>query len=422
MNYDFRTFSPGADRALTDQWVQAVHQGFHEARPSKETLTRYRRRLVGDDAVLQGVYRPTSSGPELPVDRPVATFASFEGTVTMPSQASLANHMITDVTVSPAHRRRGLLRGLMTEDLAAAARAGTPMATLTASEATIYSRFGFGVITEYQAVEVDTSFGFALHPGIRDAGSVEMAEARELAPAAREVFDEFHRRTPGSVERPFLYDDYVTGEWDFDKGGAVEHVRAAIHRDPSGTIDGYVCYTFDGWEKQPLTMQVRDLITTTDEAYLGLWTFLGSLDLSERIRTDWPSPSDPLPWALADRQRYRVTNRGDSVWARVLDPIRCLENVAWRGTDRLVLDVSDPLGHAEGNFAVSVHDGGLSVARTEESGDVVLDVDTLATLIFGTVAPSVLHAAGRLRASAENLQRLHVLAASTAPPQSLSRF
>ncbi len=104
MNYDFRTFSPDADQALTDQWVQAVHQGFHEARPSEETLTRYRRRLIGDNTILRGVYRPTSSGPELPVDRPVATFASFEGTVTMPSQAPLANHMITDVKLQMSPR------------------------------------------------------------------------------------------------------------------------------------------------------------------------------------------------------------------------------------------------------------------------------------------------------------------------------
>ena len=55
--------------------------------------------------------------------------------------------MITDVTVSPAHRRKGLLRRLITDDLADAARRGLPLAALTVSETTIYGRFGFGLST-----------------------------------------------------------------------------------------------------------------------------------------------------------------------------------------------------------------------------------------------------------------------------------
>ncbi len=423
MSYDFRTVDPQRDPELTDEWVRAVHQGFHEAHPSEETLKRYRQILIDDATVALGAYRSASSGPELSSDHPVATYASLEGAVTMPSLAQLPNHMITEVTVSPTHRRRGLLRKLITDDLASAAKAGTPIATLTVSEATIYARFGFGVITEYQEVEVDTGPGFALLPEVTtDDGCVEMAEARELASTASRIFDEFHRRTAGSVTRPASYREYVTGEWDFNKAAALTNLRAAIHRDSTGAIDGYVCYAFEGWETKPWRMKIRDLITTNAKAYLALWAFLGSLDLSEQVRTDWPSDSDPLPWALADRSRYRVTRRNDSIWARVLDPLRCLENVAWQGTDRVVLEVDDPLGHAAGRFAVTVNDREVRAERTDDAGDMALNADTLATLIFGTVKPKILHDAGRLRGGAENLRRLSALAASCPAPQSLSRF
>lgn len=423
MSYDFRTVDPKSDPELADEWVRAVHQGFHEAHPSEEALSRYRQTLIEDGTVALGVYRSASSGPELSADRPVATYASLEGAVTMPSLAQLPNHMITDVTVSPTHRRRGLLRQMITEDLESAAKAGAPIATLTVSEATIYARFGFGVITEYQEVEVNTGPGFAFLPDVNaDEGSVEMAEARDLAPTASRIFDEFHRRTAGSVTRPAGYRQYVTGEWDFEKAAALPNLRAAIHRDSTGAIDGYVCYAFQGWETKPWRMKIRDLMATNAQAYLALWAFLGSLDLSEQVRTDWPSDSDPLPWALVDRSRYRVTKRDDSIWARVLDPIRCLENVAWQGADRIVLDVADPLGYAAGNFAVTVEDRAVRVERTEDPGEIALTADTLATLIFGTVKPEILHAAGRLRGSAENLRRLGAVAASCPAPQSLSRF
>ena len=423
VSYDFRTVDPARDPELADEWIRAVHQGFHDGHPSDEALKRYRETLIADGAVSLGVYRSDSAGPELSADYPVATYASLEGSITMPSLAQLPNHMITDVTVSPTHRRRGLLRRLITEDLAAAAKAGTPIATLTVSEATIYGRFGFGVITEYQEVEVDTSPGFAFLPEVKpDEGRVEMAEVKQLATTAGDVFDEFHRRTAGSVTRPAGYREYVTGEWDYNKAEAPKNLRAAIHRDATGVIDGYVVYSFEGWETKPARMKVRDLIGVTNEAYLALWSFLGSLDLIEQVRTDWPSDSDPLPWALADRRRYRVTKRDDSIWARVLDPIRCLENVGWQGFDRIVLDVTDPLGHAAGAFAVTVQDRAVRVERTADPGDIALNADALSTLIFGTVNPAILHKAGRLRGSVEDLERLSALAATTPSPQSLSRF
>ncbi|EQD59886.1 acetyltransferase, partial [mine drainage metagenome] len=51
---------------------------------------------------------------------------------------------VTAVGVLPTHRRRGLLREMMTRQLLAARQGGLALAVLWASEGGIYSRFGFG--------------------------------------------------------------------------------------------------------------------------------------------------------------------------------------------------------------------------------------------------------------------------------------
>ena len=52
---------------------------------------------------------------------------------------------IDDVGVSPTHRRRGILTGLMKRQLRDIHERGEPLAMLEASESIIYGRFGFGI-------------------------------------------------------------------------------------------------------------------------------------------------------------------------------------------------------------------------------------------------------------------------------------
>ena len=87
---------------------------------------------------------------------PVATYSSWDKAINTGGDP-LPLRMITDITVSPTHRRRGLLRHLISDDLRDAADMGVPLAALTVSEGSIYGRFGFGPATRVQYVEVDTT-------------------------------------------------------------------------------------------------------------------------------------------------------------------------------------------------------------------------------------------------------------------------
>src|SRR5699024_4272780 len=77
-------------------------------------------------------------------------------------------------------------------------------------------------------------------------------------------------------------------------------VRAALHYDAAGTIDGYVAYRFSGWSQRPPAIDVIDLIAVDAAGYLALWNFLASIDLVGQVR--WANAPDdgPLRYALAD--------------------------------------------------------------------------------------------------------------------------
>src|SRR5262249_25570846 len=89
-------------------------------------------------------------------DGMVGTASALSWELTVPGGSLPAAH-VTDVSVLPTHRRRGLLRRLMTQQLTAVATAGRePLALLWASESGIYGRFGYGMASRQVTYDADT--------------------------------------------------------------------------------------------------------------------------------------------------------------------------------------------------------------------------------------------------------------------------
>ncbi|HCB07373.1 MAG TPA: hypothetical protein DEQ43_24510 [Nocardioides bacterium] len=240
---NFVTFRADDKPERLDGWYEAQQRGFHQGRTSEELRQHFGEHLRADDVVLRGVWQDSPALGSGTI--PVATYASYDKTLNTGNTGNTGSglqrvRMISDVTVSPTHRRRGLLRTMMTVDLADAVEQGVPLAVLTASEGAIYGRFGFGPAIFEHALEVDTGPRFALRPFVDD-GSVELLEPAEAWPAMAQIFARFHEQTRGSVERPQFYEPILTGAFNFEDGED-RKLRTAVHVDGSGTPDGYVAY------------------------------------------------------------------------------------------------------------------------------------------------------------------------------------
>lgn len=399
-DYEVRRFRPALQGeegyGQTRNWIRAVGAGFYDKRRSEDVIAKTAASFVVDGRELTGAYHPGpvpvgALGPEVPV----ATFATFRKTLNAGYGSLVPAHLVTAVTVRTSHRRRGLLRRLMTEDLARAKADGVPVAALTASEASIYRRFGFGVATAERRITVTTGPRFRL--AVPTDGRVEAADPAALLELAPSVFARAHLTTPGSIDRQERYRVAAAGQWDRDTGGEELALRAALHFGADGEPDGYVTYAFQGWEREPHAMEVRDLVAATPAAYLALWDFLGSLDLVRRIVWNEAPADDPLAWALDDGRALRAETAQDMLWLRILDVPAALGARRYGADGSLVLDVADGLGLAGGRYRLRVSGGVPTVAPGEgEQPDLALDVAELGSLYVGGVRAATLREAGRI--------------------------
>jgi predicted acetyltransferase len=418
MDYDFAILALADDSEAASArrrgWVGAVLRGFHDPRPDDELVTRWIGHYRTDDVIVRGAWLPEGEFGAGPM--PVATYASLDKTLNAGLEL-LPLRMITDVTTSATHRRRGLLTRLIEDDLADAVAQGVPMAALTASEATIYGRWGFGPATLHRSIELDASSGFALRD-FTDPGRVELVEPVDAWPHVTDVFATFHARQRGSVEWPAQYEDIHTGAYDFNDRGPNGRLRAAVHLDGGGAVDGFVLFT-PGEKK---TVKVAEMIALDPAAQLALWSFLAGMDHVTTVTFNLAHPDDPLLWSLVDLGRVKVTSVDHFLWLRVLDVERSLAARPWSADGRLTVAVDDPQGHAAGTFEVEAADGRARVARTDGPADVTLTAETLGSLYLGEVAVSALHRAGRVEGTDDAVRRFAAMADLTEPAYNLTGF
>ena len=413
----FVTFRAADQPERLDGWYEAQSRGFHQGRTSEEARRHFGEHLHADDVLLRGVWQEAPALGSGAI--PVATYASYDKTLNT-GRGVQAVRMISDVTVSPTHRRRGLLRRLITDDLRDAVEQGLPLAVLTVSEGSIYGRFGFGPAVFHHGLTVETGPRFALR-GPADDGSVELLEPAEAWPTVATVFGQFHATTRGSLERPRFYETILTGDYDFESGPDTK-LRTAVHLDAAGTPDGYVAYRPGPRKDNRRAIEVSDLVALTPAAYARLWRFLADLDLSDTVEWGRARVDDPLSWALVDPFAARVTRLKDALWVRVLDVPAALAARPWGRDGELVVEVVDPLGHAAGRFRVVTREGTAEVTASDAEADVSLDAETLGALYLGGVAADTLRQAGRLAGTEEALATWAAMVDTGPAPYCLTAF
>ncbi|MET9677041.1 GNAT family N-acetyltransferase [Streptomyces sp. NPDC006482] len=334
-------------------------------------------------------------------DRIVGTFRSFRQEVSTVGGGSLTADAITQVTVSPTHRRQGLLSRMMTADLGAAKERGDAIATLIAAEYPIYGRYGFGPASWAAEWSVDVRRA-GLDPRRsgqpEDGGRIDLADGEEI----RKIGPEVHRGLAGV--RAGVTDRSTRG-WELGTGLGYQidgwkEPFYAVYRSESGAVEGFVAYSADDkWDdsKQPVnTATVRDLLAVTPAAERALWRYLCSIDWVGTVRSGYRAPDDPLPLLLPDPRAAKTLTYVDMLWVRVLDVVRVLESRTYPVEGGLVLDLRDADGLAGGRYRLDASPAGARCVRTTESADLALDIAELGVLAFGDESAVRLGRLGRV--------------------------
>ncbi|MGJ3508196.1 GNAT family N-acetyltransferase [Enemella sp. A6] len=422
MAYEYRlntVTEPNAhDDPIFRSFSSAVRRGFHEERNTDKRLRGEAEIAVEEGWVLRGVHATGSPEGAISDDEPVATFCEWTGELSLGSGRTLPLLQISDVTVRPTHRRQGFLRRLMTESLTDAHRAGVPVAGLTVTEATIYGRFGFGPATFRNAIEVDAGPKFGLNEP--PSGRVEFLTPEGLSTIADQVFGQFHLHQAGSVQRGPKRRAVLSGAIDSDTFEVSPKVRSAAHWDDNGTPDGYVTWRH-GWDDVQQHIAVFELVAVNDRAHLALWHFLCTMDLVTQVRYKNAPVDDPLPWAMADRHGYTVTNSRDMLWLRVLDPVAAFGARPYFQDGECRFRVLDPMGFADGAWQLRVTDG-VGELTHADSAEIELHIQALGSVLLGGVHLGALVAAGLVHGPDEQVDQLNAILQARRDPRCLTMF
>lgn len=416
--HEFRTHqvtSPSLeDNPGYPAWLAAVERGFHSEAPADTFLEHQLKIEASHQSTLRGAWETSPREFGLPAETPVATFTEWQGSINI--GGSLVDcHQISDVTVRTSHRRKGILRKLMTDSLTHAHDQKCPLAALTVTEASIYGRFGFGPAIYEQEAELRAGWDFRFDA--EPTGSVEYLDVEQLGAAARVVFDKFHATQTGSIGRSDVALDAYTGALT-DERKPNRKTRAAGHWNSAGELDGYV--TWKPADK-PGTVDVIDFVPVDENASLALWSFLASLDLIRRVRFRRARVDEHLPWALTDSRRYQAKGIGDLLWLRVLDPVACLTARNYYSDGDVSLRVVDHMGLANGTWQLSVRNGTASMDPTGDA-DVELDVRALGSALLGGVNLQALATAGQVRGKKSAIDELGILLGRRRSPWCLTPF
>ncbi|OBF62290.1 GNAT family acetyltransferase [Mycobacterium sp. 852002-51971_SCH5477799-a] len=323
----------------------------------------------------------------------VGTADAVTSALTLPGGATVGHAAVTHIGVLPSFTRRGVATELIHHQLRDVAARGEVVASLRASEATIYERYGYGVASCFQSVEVTTARA-AFRPEVGSGGPVRLLGAAEVWDVLPRVYNANRPSRPGTIDRPGSWWESARRRAESSSGPWY----VAAHGEP-GTETGFARYRPIGIENWFVSDQrsvvVEDFFAPTADAYFGLLRFLLSLDLVDRVLF-WMLPiDDALPWLFVDRRAAKVTAVYDETWLRVIDAQRALTARSYRGGGTVTIAVSDPL--LSGNSA-SFTIAGAGAESTTRRADVRVGIEGLGAALLGGTSWRSLAAAGLARA------------------------
>ncbi len=316
---------------------------------------------------------------------PVGVAMHFPMSVTVPGGAQVEVSGVSWVSVAPTHRRRGILRRMFTEQHRKLDAAGASLSLLTASEATIYGRFGYGPATEEHRITLDRRFA-QFHKDVPAVTGVRLVESAEASTLLPEIYHRWQLETAGAQPKPPIRWERFFADRENRRQGLTA-LYFIVHPD------GYVAYrrNTDGDSK----VVVQEFIAVTDDAYAQLWQVLVGIDLVDTIEVS-QAPDEALPFLLTSNRLPKISGHHDALWCRVMDVKAALEARTYAVDAQFVLDVEDPFLDAGGIFDVTISAGRATVVRTDAPADAAMKLDVLSSLYFGTHRARRFAAAGRL--------------------------
>ena len=337
---------------------------------------------------------------------PDRRLCAFDGTVpvaqvgVVPTMMHWHGHTIpsagvTDVFTIPTHRRRGILRTLMTRVYAQMREAGQAIAILEASMAAIYQRFGWAVVYTALMHDFDPRH-LRFVDDIATPGHMRLVPREQAQPVLEPVYRQF------APARTLCF-NRADHEWR-------RALRLATPGSPplvavyeeEGQALGYVIYNIEEHTNRHVPpsqrLSVSEFVWNSPAAHRALVNYLAGHDLVVSVRIAGLPLDDPLIHHVQE-PRWLQTLAYDGALARIIDLRTSLLERGYAGDGRITVGVDDTYAPwNSGVWELTINDS-VAVRQVTDEPQLYATPRVLALLLCGAVPATTLARGGLLAAA-----------------------
>ena len=377
-----------------EAWDTLITNVFGED-PRPEDMESFRNRIEFDRA------RAAFDGDEM-----VGTAGEHSYRMTLPGGTRVPAGAVTVVVVKSTHRRRGVLREMMRDQLAAVKEREEPLAALWSSESAIYGRFGYGPAMEGGEYTIERQHTALAVPEATE-GRVRQIDVEEAKLVIPPLYEKATAEIPGTMTRRDCdWTGYFRDPEHWRDGASAN--RFVIFEDGKGEPRGYVRYRQKPkWDEAHAVHELRvgEMHTLDATAYAALYRYLFSIDLVTKVKLINRRLHEPLLQMLADPRRLRGV-RAERIWLRMLDVPALLSARSYPVEGELVLEVVDDfMDLAGGRFLLQAGPDGAECVRTDREPDLTLSIADLGSAYLGVPRLWEQHWVGRVDGDQEAVRR-----------------
>lgn len=303
---------------------------------------------------------------------------------------------VTTVSTDPIYRQRGHLRAVITRHFNEMKEEGQrPLAVLFASQAAIYHRYGYGVVSTHHSYQVEPRYLQFVEP-VHVPGTLREIDPERDFGLLVDIYRRFREDKTGYVHR---------GKAMWDQGilapATGDDVRNVLVYEEDGEPLGSCSFisgpgSYDGPEQNQKVI-VDDIAWQTPEAYHAFWQHFSKMALARYITVPHAPSDDPLPHVILDPRMLRGAWR-DGLMARIVDLAGSVDGRGYDCPDsRVTFELVDNLcTWNAGRWQVDVNGGEAETTSSTATADLTLSVNTLAMILFGQISTSEAVRAGRV--------------------------